>query len=440
MTCSHRLSQWTATVSRHLPQLSRPQARVLALWSFGMVFVQSCGISQISALVGLLLEQQEATVRQCLREWLYGAADKQGKQRREVQVSDCFGPLLRWVLEHWPQGERRVALALDATTLGQRFTVLCISVLVRGCAIPVAWKVLPYNQKGSWQPHWEGLLEALRGSIPAGWQVLVLADRGLYARWLYQQIVALGWHPFLRINLAAKARLDEHSPFIWLKQWLPPVGEQWAGQVECFAQKQSRLCCTLVLCQQEGYEQPWVIVTDLLPQEVQGAWYRMRYWIEGGFKDFKRGGWGWHQTKMLDAARAERLWLAMAVATLQTVAVGSAAELQPPTPGHRELPPTHIARVSAGSGHGPARGRELSCLTRGRITLLAAVLKDEPLPQGRLEPQPWATTLPPARQPGVTAQLKAQKRLKQRERHRLKRRRHKAAHRKGKGKTRKQAA
>jgi len=52
-------------------------------------------------------------------------------------------------------------------------------VLVRGCAIPVAWKVLPYNQKGSWQPHWNGLLEALRGSIPADWEVLVLADRGL---------------------------------------------------------------------------------------------------------------------------------------------------------------------------------------------------------------------------------------------------------------------
>src|SRR5438270_5212731 len=247
---------------------------------------------------------------------------------------------------------RRAALALDATTLGQRFTVLCISVLVRGCAIPVDWKVLPYNQKGSWQPHWNGLLEALRGSIPADWEVLVLADRGLYARWLYQKIVAVGWHPFLRINLAAKARLDEHSPFVWIKQWLPPMGEQWAGQVECFAQKQSRLCCTLVWCQQEGYEQPWVIVTDLLPTEVQGAWYRMRYWIEGGFKDFKRGGWGWQHTKMLDPERAERLWLAMAVATLWTVAVGGAAELQPPTPSHKELPPTHVARLSAGSGHG----------------------------------------------------------------------------------------
>ena len=57
--------------------------------------------------------------------------------------------MLRWVLAWWPEEHQELALALDATTLGQRFTVLCVSVLVRGCAIPVAWKVLAYNQKGS---------------------------------------------------------------------------------------------------------------------------------------------------------------------------------------------------------------------------------------------------------------------------------------------------
>jgi hypothetical protein len=31
------LSQWIATVSTQMPHLSRPQARVLALWSYGMV-------------------------------------------------------------------------------------------------------------------------------------------------------------------------------------------------------------------------------------------------------------------------------------------------------------------------------------------------------------------------------------------------------------------
>ena len=197
MICSERVSQWTAIVSRHLPHLSRPQATVLALWSLGMVLARSCGLSQVSALLALLLGQPEETLRQRLREWYYPAEDKAGTKRRTLEVATCFAPLLRWVLAWWPEEHQDLALALDATTLEQRFTVLCVSVLVRGCAIPVAWKVLAYNQKGNWQPYWQTLLAHLDGVIPAEWTVLVLADRGLYAPWLYRQLVAQGWHPRL---------------------------------------------------------------------------------------------------------------------------------------------------------------------------------------------------------------------------------------------------
>ena len=107
-----------------------------------MVMARRCGLSQVSVLLGLLLGQPEETLRQRLREWYYPAAAKAGKQRRTLDVDTCFAPLVRWVLAWWPEQQHELALALDATTLGHRFTVLCVSVLVRGCAIPVAWKVL----------------------------------------------------------------------------------------------------------------------------------------------------------------------------------------------------------------------------------------------------------------------------------------------------------
>jgi len=109
-----------------------------------------------------------------------------GHGRREVAVDTCFAPLLSWVLALWPPGDRRLALALDATTLGQRFTVLAISVVYRGCAIPVAWHVVPATAKGRWQPHGERLLRQVGAEVPDDWLVIVLADRGLYARWLFQ--------------------------------------------------------------------------------------------------------------------------------------------------------------------------------------------------------------------------------------------------------------
>jgi len=34
--------------------------------------------------------------------------------------------------------------------------------------------------------------------------VIVLADRSLYAKWLFEAIVELKWHPFLRINTKAR--------------------------------------------------------------------------------------------------------------------------------------------------------------------------------------------------------------------------------------------
>ena len=138
----------------------------------------------------LVLEEQEQTVFQRLREWYLDAGQKSGKKRRELEVSTCFAPLLGWVLRLWRSEKRQIPLVLDATSLGNRWTILAISVVLSGCAIPVAWKVLPAEQPGSWRPYWEGLLNELRESGAAQWRVLVLADRGLYAPWLYRQIVA----------------------------------------------------------------------------------------------------------------------------------------------------------------------------------------------------------------------------------------------------------
>jgi hypothetical protein len=59
-----------------------------------------------------------------LGEWCYNAEDKKGEKRRELDVSMCFGPLLEWILAWWPADQPRLALALDATTLKKRFTVL----------------------------------------------------------------------------------------------------------------------------------------------------------------------------------------------------------------------------------------------------------------------------------------------------------------------------
>jgi hypothetical protein len=151
------------------------------------------------------------------------------------------------------------------------------------------------------------------------------------------------------------------------------------------------LDCTLLARWDDGYAEPWLIATDLAAEVAEAAWYGMRSWIEGGFKDLKRGGWQWHQTKMTDPARATRLWLAMAVATLWVVSVGGEADATLPVSSLEELPEAHVARRR---GTRRARARLLSCFRRGVLVILAALLKGEPVPLGRFVPEPWPSEPP----------------------------------------------
>jgi hypothetical protein len=117
MACPARLSQWTQEVSTAFAHLSKPHLWGLVLWSAGIALSGVAGITHISALLALVLQEQEQTVFQRLREWYLDAGQKSGNKRRELEVSTCFAPLLGWVLRLWRSEKRQVPLVMDATSL-----------------------------------------------------------------------------------------------------------------------------------------------------------------------------------------------------------------------------------------------------------------------------------------------------------------------------------
>jgi hypothetical protein len=336
--------------------------------------------------LALLLGKKVGTVEQQLQEWCYEADKKagvkRGVKRQAVDVSSCFVLLLQWVVSLW-QGSN-LALILDATSLKDQLVVLSVSVAYRGCAIPVAWVVLRGNQPASWRPHWLRLLRQLRPAIPADWTVLVLADRGLYAPWLFRRIVRLGWHPFLRINRGAKFRPEGCGHWYWLSELIGPVGNRWRGEGTAFASANRALKCTLVAWWGEGHDEPWFILTDLAAQGCDAAWYGLRTWCEQGFKCLKRGGWQWQQTRMTDPGRAARLWLAMALASLWVISVGADLELAP-SEDQPDLPDLRLLL-----GLSTRRTRPLRLFRLGWLRLLVQLALAQPLPlPRRLIPEPW---------------------------------------------------
>jgi len=380
MARTRQVNQWIKTLSSNLPHLTRSQATVLALWSFAAVVLHTCALTSVAFFLAELEDQPPNTVRQRLKEFYKQHHQKKGEKRLQLDVSGSFVPLLHWILRLW-QGSA-IALALDATLVGQRWVALVISVVYRGNALPVAWCILPANTKGAWKPHWLALLAKLEGAFPTEMTVLMLTDRGLYAPWLYRAIEERAWHPFMRINSNGKFCPKGSQDWYGLKQIVTRPGQGYRGAGTMFKTKDRRLVCTLVACWEPGYDQAWFIVTDLAPTECEAAWYGLRTWIEQGFKCIKSSGFQWQHTRLAEAVRLERLWLVYAVGMLWMVSVGGSLELEQ----ERGLYGAAVVLVGMSV---PAK-RCLRLFRRGIIRILVCLIRGRRLPMPkRLVPEAW---------------------------------------------------
>ena len=87
------LSEWIDLVSTHMPHLSVPQARVLALWSYGIALTRSCGRLTVATFLALLMGQRLATVEQRLYEWCWRFPSQSGRQTAAPGRHHVFCPL-----------------------------------------------------------------------------------------------------------------------------------------------------------------------------------------------------------------------------------------------------------------------------------------------------------------------------------------------------------
>ncbi len=325
------LYQWIDTVVMRFPSLSKPQALGLALWSFGMVIARSCSLTAVADMLAPLMGQSYNTVRERLRDTYREAGAKAGEQRVELDVTECWAPWLAWLLDGW--SGQQMAIAMDATSLGDRFVVLAISVVYRGCAVPVAWKVLKAEEKHAWKPEWQALLKRFHGLVPKGWTVIVLADRGLYGKWLFEAIVELNWHPFLRVNTGGWFRPDNWFHWQPFSRLVPDKGCRWQGRGTAFKGKKSQLRCTL-----------------------------LGYWGEE------------HQ----------ELWMAIAIATWWLLSVGGEAEAQADEPLNIKEPSVPGAVRRRGK-----RWRIVGIFLHGWSLIIASLLNHQLLPVKPGRPEAW---------------------------------------------------
>ena len=220
--CGYQMQQ---IIETHLPHLSRPQLTGLVLWVCGAILAGSACQNAVASALSPWGAWNN--FRQYLREWLYDGSDRARPCQTELDVSLCFAPLLRWVLAWWrsgrlaPVSSTGQALAVDPTLKGDQTTAIVISVVYRGCAIPVAWHIRRATQPGSWMDPTVELLRELAAAVPREMTVIVLCDRGIASPKLWRQIRAQSLPPATTGGLASLHEVSEERQL--LRPRRPPV-------------------------------------------------------------------------------------------------------------------------------------------------------------------------------------------------------------------------
>lgn len=178
-----------------------------------------------------------------------------------------------------PLGAGPLVLGMDVALCRDDVALLCTSVRYRGTALPIAWGIVPATTPGAREPHWERMLRGIARVIPPTQQVRVRADQGLGSPQLWHAIHSHGFHPIMRVHVDASFA-PPGQPRHPMRSFVPVAGLGWMGTGAAFKHAPKRMAGTLAVV----WVEPWALLTDLPPDQMDAAWYALRMWDAAGFR------------------------------------------------------------------------------------------------------------------------------------------------------------
>ncbi len=233
-----------------------------------------------------------------------------------------YRPLVEKALQKW--AGTTLYLALDTSQLWGRFTIVCLSLVYRGRALPVGWVVCASGSATVPLARYQHMLAQVAACIPQSSKVVLLADRGFMDMKLMQLLRQLGWHFRIRVKLSVfihratkgKRKVNALMP--------PPGGARFFSHVWLTERRYGPLHLALAYMQTKNGHEKWAVISDELVDLHTFDEYGLRFDIEEGFLDFKSAGFQIESSQLEDSASLSRLLLILAIATLYLVSTGTA--------------------------------------------------------------------------------------------------------------------
>ena len=318
-------------VCQRIRALATPEAlppaavRRLALLTTGILAAQSSVLARIAAeLEALQLTRatQAASIERGLRRTLNDP---------RLTPATCYDPVLPDVID-WDQvlaGQRRVVIILDESSKTDEVHLLRASLPYWGGSLPLAWEVWEQNvplPEGTYWARMERLLAQVATLLPAGLEVIVVADAFFAIPGFVERLARYRWHWVIRVSISGSHRFrdrrgTEHGLTALVRQHVRGPGQRWQTQGWVF--KKAGWCpASVVAVWAPGTQEPLVLLSDLRPDWQLVRYYDRRFWCEPGFRNDKSHGWQWEASQVQGMAHHQVLLLGLAWASLVTLCIG----------------------------------------------------------------------------------------------------------------------
>ena len=299
-------AQPTGTIARHLTTLA-------ALIS-GIVGSKSTQLPHIATKVpdGT---KPESRVKRFTR-WL---------DNERIVEEVYFLPYAEVLLRHLAL--QTVVLVMDGSGVGRGCTALMMHVVYKGRALPLAWRVRQAPKGHFPEALHIAMVELMREVIPAEATVVLLGDGEFDGTALQATLHAAGWAYACRTAMSTTATWDD-TPFRLdtLGACLRPGRLIEVKNVHVTREAYGPIM--VLCCWAKGYHEPLYLVSNMATAEEACRWYEKRFRIETFFSDQKSRGFPIHKSHISDAQRLSRLLIAVCLAYIWVVYLGSVCETE----------------------------------------------------------------------------------------------------------------
>jgi len=250
----------------------------------------------------------------------------QSRQRRiqrwlnnpRINIHRIYKSLIKAALADW--SESKMFLALDTSLFWEEYCLVRLSVVHRGRALPIVWRVMKHESASVSFANYREMIKQAQARVPKSVKVILLADRGFIHTALMSMLTnKLGWKYRIRIK---------SNTWIWKGRWCQPNDFHLnLGEAICLHNVQIHKsefygAVHVILGRNNLNGELWAIVSDEKTNLQTFAEYGFRFDIEENFLDDQSAGWNVQRSMIRDVCALSRLWFVLAVATLYVSAQG----------------------------------------------------------------------------------------------------------------------